>query len=392
MSNGKKQPFRTMTSTIELCKLVGLWQDLDPRTPGWRAVFYITTMVIWYILPGLMFTIRQENNLLILRSILECSAMTVYTIRFCVHVFYRADLQLCYAEVQEVLTSFVGSTGFAVQSTLKHLQSSAERLLKFYIIAVMCQSVLYGLVPALVTIYRYMVEGDTVKLPPTVLEQDFVLFDHRSNFWIWLVVMILSIVVQYMLLFTLTLNEAFLWNMLHHVSCLFKLVRMEIAELDNCLDEEAFKEKLIRIVHKHEICFKASRLLERVLSPVLGLLYIFCIMQMCFLMLIMYTVDDHLQIGMMIFVLNYILFLIFSFSMLGTELIESSASVSDAIYSSLWYKRPAKQRYLLLFVQMRSQKIVAITAGKFFNITRATFAGALQSAFSYFTIMQSFYD
>lgn len=96
----------------------------------------------------------------------------------------------------------------------------------------------------------------------------------------------------------------------------------------------------------------------------------------------------------MVFVLQYTVFLIFAFSMLGTELMEEvgtyqmcchgflslenvfqSASISTAIYNTHWYERPVAERRLLLFMQMRSNRVVAISAAKFFHLTRSTFGG-----------------
>ncbi|XP_058813419.1 putative odorant receptor 71a [Topomyia yanbarensis] len=380
----RKKPFPMMTLNIKLCKLMGLWNETNLPKPCWQAVFYVASMICLYILPGLIFIIRQEHNIHILRAVLECIAMTVYTLRFIKQAFHREELQSCYNEMQEVLTDISENRDSAIQTLLKHLQRSAQVLVKYYLISIMSQSLLYGLIPALASF-------NADELPPTVLEQDFLLFDHRSNVWIWLAVLILCLILQYVMLLCLTIHDTFFWNTLHHISCLFKLVKMEIAQLDDCKDAEDFKEKLATIVHHHEVCYRAARVVERALHPVLAMLYCFCIFGMCNIMFIIYTVDDYLLIAMESFVLNYTTFLIFSFSMLGTELMESSLSVSEAIYNTQWYTRSVNEQRLLLFMQMRSQRVVAISAGKFFNITRATFAGAMQSAFSYFTIIQRFY-
>ncbi|XP_062538318.1 odorant receptor 67c-like [Armigeres subalbatus] len=251
------------------------------------------------------------------------------------------------------------------------------------------QAVSYGWLPATLTIVRYAFGGkESVELPSTVLEADFIVFDHKANFWIWLPTMIISIVVQYVMLTYMSVSECLHWNLLHHVSCLFKIVRQEISRLNDYKSPEVFKEQLGAIVEVHEVCFRSARRLESVLSPVMALLYCSCIFQICYVMFVVSMVDDLVLIASMAFVLQYTVFLIFSFSMLGTELVEASASVSDAIYNTKWYGRAAADSRLLLLMLMRSNRVVAITAAKFFYLNRSTFGVTLKTAFSYFTLMR----
>jgi len=44
-------------------------------------------------------------------------------------------------------------------------------------------------------------------------------------------------------------------------------------------------------------------------------------------------------------------------------------SISDAIYESYWYNMIPSDSRILLFVMMRSQKRLTITAGKIFDLT-----------------------
>ncbi|XP_065080113.1 putative odorant receptor 85e [Ochlerotatus camptorhynchus] len=254
------------------------------------------------------------------------------------------------------------------------------------------QASTYGWVPLITTTFRYSIGKEPLELPSTVLEANFIIFDQFANFWVWLPTMFTSVMVQYCMLTLMSSNECLFWNLLHHVSCLFKIVRMEIARLNDYKDPVAFKEQLAVIAEVHEVCFRSARRLESVLSPVMALLYCSCIFQTCYLMFIVSVIDDLFLLASMVFLLQYTVFLIFAFSMLGTELMEESASISTAIYNTQWYERAAAERRLLLFMQMRSNRVVAISAAKFFYLTRSTFGRAMRTAFSFFTIMQQFYE
>ncbi|XP_058839791.1 odorant receptor 49b-like [Topomyia yanbarensis] len=389
---GRKQPFRMMSSTVQLCKFAGLWDEKNQRKAPWQAVFIAFSLIFWYILPSVAFIIRNEKNITFqLKPILELFAMNVFTVRLLVHLLYRETLQLCYHEMQHVFSDFEDNPDEDVRSILKHLLKSADWLTKYYTCGVMLQASIYGWVPAILTIIRYMISADPPELPSTVLEADFIFFDHKSNFWMWLPSMITSLIVQYMMLTAMSANECLLWNLLHHVSCAFKIIGMEISKLNQWKDPVQWRRKFAVIVENHEVCYRSVRHLENALRPVMAILYCSCVLQTCYIMFVVSMVKDYILIGSMVFVLNYTIFMIFSFSMLGTELMDASASVSNAIYNTCWYERSDVERRSLLFMQMRSQREATISAAKFFYITRGTFAGAMKSAFSYFTIMQQFY-
>ncbi|EAT37618.1 AAEL010410-PA [Aedes aegypti] len=247
------------------------------------------------------------------------------------------------------------------------------------------------LVPAALITYQYCTSDEMIQLPSAVMDADYVLFDHTVNYWNWILVTFVSVIVQYLMLGSVSAQECLFWNLLHHVSCLFKIVRLEIARLDQYTDPNQFTERLASIVSTHEVCFKCARCLENVLNPLLALWYCTCIVQTCYLLFVVSMIDDMVVIASMIFVLQYTIFLIFSFSMLGAELMEESARVSDAVYNSNWYMRMPAERRLLWFMKLRSDRPVGITAVKFFYVNRSTFAEAMKTAFSLFTIMRRFY-
>lgn len=53
-----------------------------------------------------------------------------------------------------------------------------------------------------------------------------------------------------------TTTETFYWNLIHHVSCLFKIVKQQISELDGIENKHKFQEKLSFIVEIHEVAFR----------------------------------------------------------------------------------------------------------------------------------------
>lgn len=93
----------------------------------------------------------------------------------------------------------------------------------------------------------------------TILPNSYVLFDHQSNFWIWLPTLIVSVAVQYGMIIGITANETFCWNLIHHVSCLFKIVSARVARLDEFEEEEAYQQELEAILETHLVCYRSGK-------------------------------------------------------------------------------------------------------------------------------------
>ncbi|EAT37621.2 AAEL010428-PA [Aedes aegypti] len=390
-SSPSKDTFPLMATNVKLCQLCGLWGDIAYRSHVWRAVLFSFCLIFWYLVPSFMFMISEEPSFIVLmKPILELFAITMFVLRISNHVLCRETLYECYRDLQQAYDQFAGNLHEDVGSIVRHVRRSAELLTKIYFSMVYFQAATYGVVPAITTIVRYSFGNEAVELPSTVLEADFVVFDHKANFWTWLPTMMTSIAVQYGMLTFMSSNECLFWNMLHHVSCLYKIVYQEIGRLNEYKNPDEFKRQLAIIVEVHEVCFRTSRRLESVLSPAMALLYFSCIFQTCYVMLVVSVIDDLFLLASMAFILQYTVFLIFSFSMLGTELMDASSLISEAIYNTKWYEWAAPERRLLLFMLMRSDRVVAISAAKFFHLNRATFGVAMKTAFSYFTLMQRF--
>ncbi|XP_055585366.1 uncharacterized protein LOC129738200 [Uranotaenia lowii] len=389
----KKESFDMIPTTVKLCRIVGL---LDRDVAGdtrQRAVVVISGITVFMTIPNLIYLIRKEKNLEhTFRVVIESIALVSIVLRLMFHYINRDGMQACYDDVRSVFNEYVDNPVAEVQKTLKHLYKSAEFLVKFYLYGVMSQAVSFGLIQAVITTVKYFVNGHVEQFPAPVIEADHFFFAYDSSFWIWLPVMANALIWQYYLVVILMANECLHWNLLHHVSCLFKIMSLEILQTNDDGVSSSFRAKIIRIIRLQNVCYKSAEHLEDSLSPVMVLLYCSCILQACIGMFVISVVNNFFLIALMAFIFQYTTFLIFSFSMLSTELIEASVSLSDAVYSLEWYNRTLEEQKLLQFVHMRSQKMVAISAGKFFSMTRATFAGAMRTVFSYDTLMRQFYD
>ncbi|XP_001850048.2 odorant receptor 94a [Culex quinquefasciatus] len=392
MSSINLPSFPMMVGTVRWCKLIGLWDGTGSARYHPRTLTLLLALIFWYILPTCMFVLRRQDRplTLVMKAVHEVMAMTAFVLRISAHALSRSTLEKCFYEVQGALDEFARN-GQLSEDMRKHLERADVVLARYYIPGNLFGIFLYGGLPGVLAIGRFVFTGYAEELPATVLEADYVLFDHQSNFWIWLPTLIVSVAVQYGMIIGITANETFCWNLIHHVSCLFKIVSARVARLDEFEEEEAYQQELEAILETHLVCYRSVCYLEKALYLQMAVLYSACVAVTCFVLFVVSIVDDLFLLAMMAFVLNYHVFLIFSFSVLGSELMDASTSVAEAIYNIKWYNRSISEQRCLQFMIYRSQNAIFITAGKFFKLTRATFMVAMKTAFSYFTIMQQLY-
>lgn len=162
----------------------------------------------------------------------------------------------------------------------------------------------------------------------THFTHSYVFFNHLSTFSIWLPSSLISVAVQFMMVISITASECLLWNLLHHTSSLFRIVRYEISRLDGFAKWDPFRDQFAKVANAHNVAFRCAQRLESVLSPVLAMLYCSCVFQTCYVLFVASVVEDPMVIASMIFILQYTTFLIFSFSMLGTELMEEVCRIN----------------------------------------------------------------
>ncbi|XP_056637749.1 odorant receptor 85b-like [Diorhabda sublineata] len=75
----------------------------------------------------------------------------------------------------------------------------------------------------------------------------------------------------------------------------------------------------------------------------------------------------------------------------GHLLMESSDEITEACYSTFWYKCNAKIQKIFITVMERSKYPVKLKAGNFYTLNLATLMTILRSSYSYFAVIQHVY-
>ncbi|XP_072750306.1 odorant receptor 82a-like [Anoplolepis gracilipes] len=81
----------------------------------------------------------------------------------------------------------------------------------------------------------------------------------------------------------------------------------------------------------------------------------------------------------------------FIFCFVGEYLSAKSKSIGDAVYESLWYKLAPAECRILLFVILRSQKRLTITAGNIIDLSLEGFTSVMKASASYMSVLHAMY-
>ncbi|XP_012063180.1 PREDICTED: odorant receptor 30a-like [Atta cephalotes] len=65
--------------------------------------------------------------------------------------------------------------------------------------------------------------------------------------------------------------------------------------------------------------------------------------------------------------------------------------IANAAYESLWYDLLSNQKKTIIFIIMRSQKQIMITAGKITSLSLETFTSILKASASYVSVLHAMY-
>ncbi|CAL1674368.1 unnamed protein product [Lasius platythorax] len=81
----------------------------------------------------------------------------------------------------------------------------------------------------------------------------------------------------------------------------------------------------------------------------------------------------------------------FIFCFVGEYLSAKSKSIGDAVYESLWYNMTTAECRILLFVILRSQKRLTITAGNVMDLSLEGFTTVMKASASYMSVLHAMY-
>ncbi|XP_050070299.1 odorant receptor 94b-like [Anopheles maculipalpis] len=394
LSNGQGK-FPLIDLTIRGLKLMRFWNESPGEPFSMIGLILVASYPIAWLIPSWLFIVSSQDNLtLLMKAANEQIVFMAIFFKLCVFAinFHRWE-QLFY-DLQRAYSSVMDDQSLDVQRILGHVQKSSYFLTKGYTSLLCFNCALYGVFPMLFVAVKYAITGSYDTPLSTPIEANYFIPGYRTHFWLWLP---LNVMLNVLLEFhgiALFLIECFTWNLVHATSCLFRVLQIQAHELSNQSErKDQWCAKFERFVTTHDSVLRSARTLEEVLSFQMLFLYMSTVFALCLMVMVLsLAFKDVFLLIAMICVIGYCLFQTFSFSYLGTELIEASGSVTDAIFHSSWYNQNVKRQKDLCFVLMRAKRPVKLTAGQFFVVTRDSFTEMIKQAYTIFTLMSQFLE
>ncbi|XP_058118559.1 odorant receptor 49b-like [Anopheles ziemanni] len=385
--------FPLMELCIRMLRKLSLWNQAPGGTFSIRGYLNVGSYMLVWVMPSFVFIVTTQDNVtLLLKAVTEQIVFFTIFYKFCSFVYNFRQWESLFYDLQRTYTSVQSDPDAEVQAVLTHVRKVAYYVTRYYCTIVTFNIMVYGIFPMIYVIIKYAITG-TYSVPlSTPIEGCYFIPGYKTEFWIWLPFNGMLNVVLLLHGLMLLPMECFVWIMIYDIACLFRILRIKARLLGTVQGKDVqWHAEIENFVSLHDCTLRCASALEEILSGQMLFLYTSTIFSLCLLMTVISVAfnDTHLMICMLV-VINYCMFQTFCFAMLGTELIEESSSVADAIFHSSWYTRSHLEQRDLAFVLFRAQRPVKLTAAKLFIVTRVSFAQVLKQAYTIFTLMSQF--
>ncbi|CAK9804336.1 Odorant receptor 4 [Anthophora quadrimaculata] len=171
-------------------------------------------------------------------------------------------------------------------------------------------------------------------------------------------------------------------------------LNMVMSKLDNLVDtkdqeEKVAQKKLGFIVEHHLRTLSLVWNIENIMNLICLVELVGCTFNMCMLgyyMLTEKSKDKVVSYGILYVSMT---FNIFIFCYIGEMLTEQCKKVGEKVYMTEWYRLPTRTALDLVMIISRSSVVIKITAGKFIDISIATFGDVFKTSFAYFNMIRT---
>ncbi|KAM0736510.1 Odorant receptor 13a [Formica fusca] len=192
------------------------------------------------------------------------------------------------------------------------------------------------------------------------------------------------------------LMNALLVTLILHVSGQIDIMRQDLAKISkDKYDRSTFLIIIRDLICKHQRIIALSENIENLYTQIALMQLLWNTLVICCTgFSIIIILNTNKDISSLIKSVSYyfaITLEAFIFCFAGEFLSAKSMSLSDAVYESLWYNIPPNDSRILLFMMLRCQKRLTITAGKFIDLTLDGFASIMKASASYISVLNAMY-
>ncbi|XP_077261490.1 odorant receptor 13a-like isoform X2 [Temnothorax americanus] len=195
----------------------------------------------------------------------------------------------------------------------------------------------------------------------------------------------------------ITMINCLLITLVLHVSGQIDILRRELLTI--CDDETSQRFSIVAsirlLISRHQGIITLSDNIEELYSEIALMQFLSNTVAMC---CIGFTFIGSLRKdGASVLMLKTAMYYVnvtleaFIFCFAGEYLSAKSKSIGDAVYEALWYNMPPAECRILLFVILRSQKRLTITAGKIMDLSLKDFTSVMKASASYMSVLHAMY-
>ncbi|XP_071643033.1 odorant receptor 45a-like isoform X1 [Temnothorax longispinosus] len=154
---------------------------------------------------------------------------------------------------------------------------------------------------------------------------------------------------------------------------------------------DSFVTVITKIVRKHQKIINLSENIENLYSYIALVLFISNTVMICSLGFLVVTAigspdaSEQITRSILFYIVTSLEAFVFCFA--GEYLSKKSKAIGNAAYNSAWYDMKAKDRQVLLFIILRSQRQLQFTAGKMAVLSLEYFTTIMKASGSYLSVL-----
>ncbi|KAL6254514.1 hypothetical protein P5V15_014567 [Pogonomyrmex californicus] len=180
-----------------------------------------------------------------------------------------------------------------------------------------------------------------------------------------------------------------------HVSGQIDIICQEMKNISKNILHGSSKFSFGMLIERHNRVISFSQNIEKLFSFIALMQVIWNTLVICSLGLVI-IISIHNEIDVFVLVKTIfgycaIMMEAFVICFAGEYLSMKSKSIATAIYEMVWYNMSSNQSKIIIFIIMRSQKSLTITAGKMMDMSLDAFASIVKASTSYISVLNAMY-
>ncbi|XP_039310430.1 odorant receptor 82a-like [Solenopsis invicta] len=196
--------------------------------------------------------------------------------------------------------------------------------------------------------------------------------------------------------FVVGLINALLVASILHVTGQIEIMQQDLIEISNGkYDRATFILVIKSLICKHQKIITLSENIETLFTHIALMQVLWNTLVMCctgfVIVVIVSNGEDTTNLIKSVSYYIAIIMEVFVYCFAGEFLSAKSKSIGDAVYESLWYNLPPSDSRIILFMMLRCQKRLTITAGRVFDLTLEGFTSIMKASVSYVSVLNAMY-